>query len=118
MERIILGNNIISEKSVNQTTAGKYVVEVLGKTNKSEIKKEIEKRFKVKVIKVNSLNYSGKKRIFRRIPGQSKLQRRMLITLGAGQKIRDFEFDTKEKAKTDKTISKKNPVKTLEKPKN
>lgn len=101
MNNISYKNNIISEKSVFLAPQGKYILEVDPKANKSEIKKQIEKNFKVKITKINNLNYSSSKRLFKGIPGKTPSFKKMIITLKKGQKIREFEIDTKEE-KTDK----------------
>ncbi len=106
MNQIIL-DNIISEKAVGQSTTGKYVIEVAPKASRPEIKKQIEKLFKVKVKKINSLNYPAKSKNFRRIPGKTKATKRMIITLVPGQKIKEFEFDTKEEKENKKEKKKK-----------
>ncbi|MFH1749397.1 MAG: 50S ribosomal protein L23 [bacterium] len=106
MKKIAIGNNILSEKSVAQSANGKYVIEVDSNANKPEIKKQIQQLFKVKVKGVNSLNYPAYKTTFKQKAGKSKAVKRMVVTLEKGQKISEFEFDTKE----DKD-SKKNPKK-------
>ncbi len=106
MKTIAIGNNVISEKSVAQSANGKYVIEVDSNTNKSEIKKQIKQLYKVKVKSVNSLNYPAKKTTFKQKAGTTKAVKRMIVTLEKGQKISDFEFDTKEDKQEKKKIKK------------
>ena len=52
---------VITEQSMEQTEAKKYVFQVAIDANKSEIKKAIEQIFGVKVEKVNTIRMDGKK---------------------------------------------------------
>ena len=51
---------VITEQSMEQTEAKKYVFQVAIDANKSEIKKAIEQIFGVKVEKVNTIRMEGK----------------------------------------------------------
>ena len=59
---------IITEKSNVEMQAGKYTFEVNKKATKVDVKRAVEKLFNVKVLKVNTINVSGKeKRVGRNI---------------------------------------------------
>ena len=59
---------IITEKSNGEMQAGKYTFEVNKKATKVDVKRAVEKLFNVKVLKVNTINVSGKeKRVGRNI---------------------------------------------------
>ena len=59
---------IITEKSNMEMQAGKYTFEVNKKATKVDAKRAVEKLFNVKVLKVNTINVSGKeKRVGRNI---------------------------------------------------
>ena len=59
---------IITEKSNMEMQAGKYTLEVNKKATKVDVKRAVEKLFNVKVLKVNTINVSGKeKRVGRNI---------------------------------------------------
>lgn len=59
---------IITEKSNVEMRAGKYTFEVNKKATKVDVKRAVEKLFNVKVLKVNTINVSGKeKRVGRNI---------------------------------------------------
>ena len=59
---------IITEKSNAEMQAGKYTFEVNKKATKVDVKRAVEKLFNVKVLKVNTINVSGKeKRVGRNI---------------------------------------------------
>lgn len=59
---------IITEKSNVEMQSGKYTFEVNKKATKVDVKRAVEKLFNVKVLKVNTINVSGKeKRVGRNI---------------------------------------------------
>lgn len=59
---------IITEKSNMEMQAGKYTFKVNKKATKVDVKRAVEKLFNVKVLKVNTINVSGKeKRVGRNI---------------------------------------------------
>ena len=59
---------IITEKSNMEMQAGKYTFEVNKKATKVDVKRAVEKLFNVKVLKVNTIDVSGKeKRVGRNI---------------------------------------------------
>ena len=78
---------IVTEKSTNLSEQNKIVFKVNKKFNKKIIKKNIEKIFKVEVVKVNIENKKSKKKSSRgrkvRIPGFKKA----IVTLKKGQNI-------------------------------
>ena len=53
---------VITEQSMEQTEAKKYVFKVAEDANKIQIAKAVEEIFGVKVAKVNTLRMSGKKK--------------------------------------------------------
>ena len=58
----IIVKPIITEKSYQAMADGKYTFEVALDATKLEIKDAVEKLFSVKVLKVNTLRYDGKKK--------------------------------------------------------
>tara|TARA_B100000700_G_scaffold22987_1_gene22276 strand:- start:560 stop:853 length:294 start_codon:yes stop_codon:yes gene_type:complete len=78
---------IITEKATILSEQNKTVFKVHAKANKKNIKKNIEKLFKVNVIKVNIINRRARKKITRvgkkNVPGYKKA----IITLKKGQNI-------------------------------
>ena len=69
----------------------KYVFEVAMDASKEDIKAAIEKRFDVKVAKVNTLINRGKIKRVRMVAGKKPNWKKAYITLKAGQKIAEFE---------------------------
>tara|TARA_Y100001960_G_C14655341_1_gene818041 strand:+ start:646 stop:960 length:315 start_codon:yes stop_codon:yes gene_type:complete len=59
----IIISPILSEKSHGLSEQfNKYVFKVNKNANKLEIKKSIEERFKVKILKVSTMNFKGKRK--------------------------------------------------------
>jgi len=94
--------NLLSEKSVDLAGLSKYVLLVDRDINKTEIKKEIKKEFKVDILKINAANYLGKLKGMGKKKGKKPDFKKIIITLKKGQKIREFELEEKESAKKDK----------------
>jgi len=78
----------ITEKGTLLAGLNKYLFKVDPSANKLEIKRAIEDFFKVKVVKVNTMNYDGKKRRERTIHfGKKPDWKRAVVTLKDGDKI-------------------------------
>ena len=73
-----------SEKSYGLIADGKYTFVVDPRSNKTEIKRAIEKIFDVKVASVNTLNGTGKLRRTRFGIGKRKDTKRAFVTLKSG----------------------------------
>ena len=89
---------VVSEKSIDQSTRGKYTFRVHPDANKIQIKAAIEELYakeKVTVVGVNVLTTKAKekRRGTRRgrISGYTTPWRKAIVTLAAGQKIEFFE---------------------------
>jgi large subunit ribosomal protein L23 len=87
----IIKKPIITEKTSMLREQNKYVFEVDKNANKIEIKKAVEKFFKVKVKKVNTTMIRGKKRRRGRIEGRTPDRKKAIVTLYPGEKIEAFE---------------------------
>lgn len=86
--RDIILRPIVTEKSVSLSQENKYTFAVDPKSNKCEIRSAIEHIFKVKVLKVNTLNVKGKpKRWGRRFEGHKSDWKKAVVTLKEGDKI-------------------------------
>lgn len=83
----LLASPRISEKAAIMTSAGTYVFNVPLSANKVEVRKAVEKQYKVKVVRVNMVRGEGK--IVRRgkSVGQRADWKKALVTLKSGQKI-------------------------------
>jgi len=78
---------IITEKATILSEQNKTVFKVHKSANKDIIKKNIEKIFKVKVIKVNIINSKAKKKIKQGKLSTKSGYKKAIITLKKGQSI-------------------------------
>ena len=90
-KKTIIEKPIVTEKAMDEAEKGKYTFKVDVDASKSELKKAIEKVFKVKVIKVNIANYLGKGRKRGRTVGHTASWKKAVVTLKKGDKIDLFE---------------------------
>lgn len=77
----------LTEKGVGFSQLNKYSFKVSGRANKLEIKKAVEKLYKVKVKKVNMLNAPSKFRRLGRQSGRRAGYKKAIVTLNRGYKI-------------------------------
>ncbi len=86
---------IISEKSMDESSRGKYTFEVHGEASKIQVAAAVEELFKVQVTKVNVLTTKAKEKRRGtkrgRIAGWTTPWRKAVVTVAAGQKIEFFE---------------------------
>ena len=78
---------VITDKSSALAEEGKYVFKVAFDANKVEIKKAIEQIFKVKVVKIQTVNIVPKKKRVGRYSGMTNRGKKAIVTLAAGQTI-------------------------------
>ena len=78
---------IVTEKSTNLSEQNKIVFKVPNKANKKNLKKNIEKIFKVNVTKINIINKQPRKKIIRGRKKKVKGYKKAIITLKKGQNI-------------------------------
>ena len=78
---------IITEKATSLSENNKVVFKVRDDASKKTIKKNIEKIFKVNVIKVNTITKKSKSKIIRGKIGYKKGYKKALVTLKKGQNI-------------------------------
>ena len=91
MDKIHLYDKILSpvvtEKSTNLSELNKIVFKVPNGANKKNLKKNIEKLFKVNVTKINIINKQTRKKIIRGKKKRVKGYKKAIITLKKGQNI-------------------------------
>ena len=80
-------NPIITEKATILSEQNKTVFKVHNGANKKSIKRNIEKLFKVNVIKVNIVNTKSKKKIKQGKHSTKSGYKKAIITLKKGQSI-------------------------------
>ena len=77
----------ITEKSTNLSEQNKIIFKVPKKANKKNLKKNIEKIFKVNITKVNIINKKSRKKITRGRKVKISGYKKAIITLKKGQSI-------------------------------
>lgn len=83
---------LLTEKSMDLSHQGKYTFKVATDCNKIEIRQAVERIFKVKVVKVNTMTVRGKTRRVGRYPeGRTSDWKKAIVTLAPGQTITLFE---------------------------
>tara|TARA_B110000438_G_C15733846_1_gene615422 strand:- start:962 stop:1255 length:294 start_codon:yes stop_codon:yes gene_type:complete len=91
MDKVHLYDKILSpmvtEKSTNLSEQNKVVFKVPSKANKVNLKKNIEKIFKVNVTKINIINKQPRKKIARGKKVKVQGYKKAIITLKKGQSI-------------------------------
>jgi len=91
MNKIHLFDKILSpmvtEKSTNLSEQNKIVFKVPNQANKLNLKKNIEKIFKVNVTKINIINKQTRRKITRGRKVKVKGYKKAIITLKKGQTI-------------------------------
>ena len=85
--RNILLKPIITEKSTNFKMDSGYVFSVIPSATKIDIRKAVEKLFKVNVKSVNTSNVSGKTKAVGRKLGHTASWKKAYVKLKDGQKI-------------------------------
>ena len=78
---------VITEKATIMSEQNKTVFKVHPSANKKNIKKNIEKIFKVKVIKINIINIKSKYKLRQGKTSVKKGYKKAIITLKKGQSI-------------------------------
>ncbi len=83
---------IITEKSMQDSTKGKYVFQVDFKANKHQIAENIENVYKVDVIRVNIIKVGSEEKTIRgRYKIKTRPWKKAIVTLKKDQKIEGFE---------------------------
>ena len=78
---------LVTEKSTTLSEHNKIIFKVPNKANKKNLKKNIEKIFKVSVVKVNIINKQSRKKITRGRKVKIQGYKKAIITLKKGQSI-------------------------------
>lgn len=93
MKDEIIIKPIITEKSMDQASKGKFTFMVAKEANKNEVIKALEKRFKVNAVGISTCLVKGKttKVGKRRAEVVKSSWKKAIITLKPGEKIELFE---------------------------
>jgi large subunit ribosomal protein L23 len=94
---VIIGP-IISEKSMNDASKGKYTFKVFVKAGKYDIKKAVEEKFKVNALKISTVIVKGRtvKAGAKRLEIIKSPFKKAIVTVKAGQKIAIFDTGAAE----------------------
>jgi len=106
---------VVSEKSFQQAAQKKYTFLVSKSSNKNQIKDEIERVFKVKILSINTFNTIGKTKKTKGVVGARSSLKKAIVTVDDKSKIDLFEIEEEKSAKKDTKKSKK--VKNSDAPK-
>ena len=80
-------NPIVTEKATILSEQNKTVFKVHNKANKKNIKKNIEKLFKVNVVKINIINQKSKLKMKQGKKSYKQGYKKAIVTLKKGQSI-------------------------------
>lgn len=90
--RQVIRRPLITEKGTLAKEANNQLVfDVDRRSNKVEIRQAVEQVFKVKVLKVRTVNCEGKKKRLGRIMGRRSDWKKAYVTLAPGQTVEFFE---------------------------
>ncbi len=78
---------VVTEKSTNLSEQNKIIFKVPGSSNKKNLKKNIEKIFKVNVTKINIINKKSRLKVTRGKKVKVKGFKKAIVTLKKGQNI-------------------------------
>ena len=86
---LVLGSRVSEKAAVlaSHATSPVYTFEVGPRANKTEIKKEVAKQYKVKVVRVNIINVAGKKIFLGGKWGRRPGLKKAMVYLAPGNKI-------------------------------
>ena len=87
----VIKEPVFTEKAMTGRAAGCYLFKVHAKANKIEIRRAVEKLFKVKVLDVNTVTGRAKKRFTKGQAGSTGGHKKAYVKLVKGQKIEELE---------------------------
>ena len=89
--RQVILRPVVSEKSYALIGDNRYTFEVAKDATKPQIASAIEEIFDVSVLKVNTMNVTGKPRRLRWKAGKTRSWKKAIVTLSEGDTIEFFE---------------------------
>ena len=90
-EAIILRPIVTEKAEASKAKQNKYVFQVSTRANKLDVRRAVERHFRVKVAKVAVLNMSGKPKRMGMYQGWRSDWKKAVVTLKPGQKIEMLE---------------------------
>ncbi len=88
---VIIGPLVTEKNTLLKEKENKYVLKVNIDATKEDIKKAVEKMFKVKVTRVNTMRVGGKTRRMGMFSGKRSDWKKAFISLKTGETIKFFE---------------------------
>lgn len=89
--RDIIIEPLVTEKTYSGMERGTYSFRVHPLATKADVHNAIEEIFKVRVVRVNTMNVTGKRRRVGLRVGRTRRWKKAVVTLAPGQKIPFFE---------------------------
>lgn len=87
----VIKRPLVTEKAAEAKEIGKYIFEVDCRATKPDVRRAIEKLFRVKVTGVKTVSIRGRMKRFGKTVGRVSDQKKAIVTLKAGDKIELFE---------------------------
>lgn len=90
--KILLGP-VITEKAMSEASKGRYTFKVFSAANKNDIRKAVEDKFKVNVLKISTVTIKGRssRAGIRRVEKIKQPFKKAVVSLKEGQKIALFD---------------------------
>jgi large subunit ribosomal protein L23 len=85
--KFLIHHPIISEKATTLSALRKYVFLVDPRATASEVRKAVQKEYKVDVVDINMINVKSKARRLGQTMGTKSGYRKAVVTLKSGQKL-------------------------------
>ncbi|MBR2743735.1 MAG: 50S ribosomal protein L23 [Clostridia bacterium] len=95
---------VITEKSNDSLQAGKYTFKVNKKATKVDIAKAVEKLFDVKVLDVNTITVSGKRKRVGRSVGMTSDWKKAVVTIDTDPQAKTYLTKGGKAKKGSKTV--------------
>lgn len=83
----IIKQPVVTEKTTKISENNQFVFKVQNTSSKLDIKKAVEKIFKVKVKSVNTIKIKGKTKVFKGTKGKRNDYKKAIITLKSGETL-------------------------------
>lgn len=84
----VLQERVFSERTTQlQEANNRFTFCVHPDANKIQIREAVEKIFKIKVVKVNTMWVRGKRRQYQRVSGRTAHWKKAIVTVAEGQQI-------------------------------
>ncbi len=83
----IIKQPVVTEKTTKISENNQFVFKVQNTSSKLDIKKAVEKIFKVKVKSINTIKIKGKTKVFKGTKGKRNDYKKAIITLKSGETL-------------------------------